>query len=804
VIPAIVKKPALAVAVLIIAGLTLSPEVFYPWKETYIGALDAQAWPGLVLAPSGGCAYAFLLRIERNEETVEGADFYYLVCEVGPHSPDGLYARVRFDLGLPFRMGAETPILMKPPPRRQVLTLEWSRRDERTVIGRLVCPEDIRVTVVHYAPWDTAPEYEVLQDGQVRGRSGRDGDPAYLMWVSGPGEPAVAAPRSIARTYLPGSDRTIAFVAGIGEGTEALISRLTRYRNAVSISDLIDEEARVYEEKRVKVRGLYAGVAESVTNSLHWGVLYQPGNHRFYMPASRTSLFTRSNNRPDPWTIRGESAFLDALAVGLESRKLAMDALAAVFETQYPNGNIPGWRSRSSGSADRSQPPLGAYVALKLFGRLGDLQILQQAYPHLQRWHAFWTEPRTNGTPRRDGNRDGLLEWGTDTALIGRDVPSWERNASGRMRAGWESGQDDLPNWDDATFNEATGTLSMNCLDLNALYALDAWSLAEIAAVLGRAADAESYRDQYEAMKKLINDRLWNEKEGFYFDRHWDGRFSVHKAASAFYTLLAGIPDQERVRRMLKRLLDPREYWGDYVIPSVSRDDPSFRPESQQSWRGAVRPAANYLVYQGLKAYRQDAVASEFARKSAEMSMRSWTSFGLSPESFDSLTGEAGGQRFHGGGPLAALVAVEECLDFTPHEGFRFGILQPEAKARMSRVLIQGRQYEVGTSNSETFLREEGEVLIVIDGGAVVRRFLYNEAEVSFDINTLKKRDIRVHLLKKGKYQILIDGRAADVFSARSRKFSVPEGEHSVLIQLLEDLEKDRPEEAPASKPAKE
>lgn len=786
-----VKKASLALALLIAAGLSLSAEVFYPWKEIYIGALDAAGWPGLAIAPSGSCAYAFLLRVERDGETAEGADLYYLVAEVGPHSPDGLYARVRFDLGLPFGMGASTPILMKPPPRRQVLTLEWSRRDERTVIGRIVCPEGVRVTLVHYAPWEIEGQYALLPDGQVRGRSGRADDPVYLLWTSQPGEPATAPGGSFAQTYLPGPDRSIAFVAGVGDGLEAVSDHIHRYRNAGTIGALIDEEGRVYEEKRVKVRGLFAGVAEAVTNGLHWGLLYQPGSHRLYMPSSRAAIHSRPDSRPDLWTIRGENAFLDALALSLESQKMALDALAAVLETQYPNGNVPGWRGASGGSADRSQPPIGAYAALKLFGRLGDLEILRRAYPALQRWHDFWTAPRASGTPRRDGNADGLLEWGADISLAGKNVPSWDRNASGRMRAAWESGQDDLPNWDDAAFNEATGTLTMNCLDLNSLYALDAWSLAEIAAVLGRAADADRYRAQYETLKALINERLWNEREGFYFDRFWDGRFSVHKAASAFYTLLAGIPDEARAQRMLKRLLDPRQFWGDYVIPSVSRDDPSFRPESQQSWRGVVRPAASYLVYQGLKAYRQDAVASEFARKSAEMALRSWTNFGLSPESFDSLTGEAGGQRFQGAGPLASLVAVEEVLDFTPQEGFRFGILKPEAKARLSRVLIQGRHYEVEASNSETLLREEGQVLVVVDGGAVVRRFLYNEAEVSFDINTLKKRQVKLRFLKKGKYQVLIDGRAVDVFSGRSRKFAVPEGEHTVLVQLLEDLEKE-------------
>jgi Mannosylglycerate hydrolase MGH1-like glycoside hydrolase domain len=786
------KRIALAAALLAAAVLVLSPEIFYPWKTTCIGSLDAAGWPGLVLAPSADCAYAFLIRVERDEETAEGADLYYLASEIGPQSPDGLFARVRYDLGLPFKLGTATPILMKPAPRRDALTFEWSRRDERIVIGRIVCPADIKVTIVHYVPWDLKGEYAVLPEGEVRGRIGPADSPPYLIWTSRPGEPAVAPPGGVARTYVPDANRIIAFAAGVGGTPAELADRLARYRNAENIGDLLDEEAGVYEEKRVKVRGLYAGVAEAVTNSLHWNVLYQPGRHRLYLPAGRAAILPRPDGRPDHWTIRGTNAFLDALAVSLESQKLAVDALTAVLETQYPGGNLPGWRGWSGGSTDRSQPPIGAYVTLKLFERLGDLDIIRGAYPYLQRWHDYWTAPRPGGTARRDGNGDGLLEWGSDKALIGKDAPSWEKNAPGRIRAGWESGQDDLPNWDDAPFNEETGTLAMNCLDLNALYALDAWSLAEMAAVLGRAADAERYRDQYERMKGLVNTRLWNEREGFYYDRFWDGRFSVHKAASAFYTLLARIPDEARAQRMLKRLLDPRQFWGDYVIPSISRDDPAFRPDSQQSWRGAVRPSANYLVYQGLKAYHLDAVASEFAQKSAEMFMRSWDSFGLSPEAFDSLTGAAAGQRFEGGGPLAALIAVEECLDFTPHEGFRFGILKPERKARLSRVLIQGRHYEVETSNGATVLKEEGETLISVGSGAVVRKFLYSEAEVSFEINSLENAKVALTLLKRGKYQLLLDGRAVDVFSGRARKFIVPEGEHVVLVQLLEDLEKDR------------
>ena len=783
------KRTALILALLLLLPGVLYPEIFYPWKQTFIGALDGPSWPGLVMAPGKDAAFGFVLRVERNGETAEGADFYYLVSEIGPHSPDGQYARIRFDLGLPFKLVKDTPVFLKPPPRNQVLTIEWSRRDETIVIGRIRCPGDLQVTLIHYFPWDSTGEYALLPDGQVRGRSGGAGRHYYQLWMHRPGEPATAPAGGLALSYDTRTDRNISFVAGVGEDPQELGDRITRYMNAKTIDIFIDEEARLYERKRVMARGLFGEVPEAIANSLNWKALYQPGNHRLYMPSGRNWIFPRPDGDPEHWTIHRGEAFYAALGLAMESQKLAVDAIRAILETQYPNGNIPNWRGRYGGTADRSQPPIGGYVVLKLFQRLGDLEFLRYAYPYLQRWHEFWTDRKPGGSIRRDGNGDGLLEWGSDAELVGKNVPSWEKNAPGRMRAAWESGQDDLPNWDDAPFNEETGTLMMNCVDLNSLYALDAWCLAEIASILGRNLDVERYRLRYERIRSLMNGRLWNDREGFYFDQYWDGRLSVHKAASGFLPLLARIPDEARAQRMLKHLLDPKKFWGDHVIPSISRDDPAFRSDKQQVWRGAIAPPMNYLVYQGLKANGFDAVASEFARKSAEMFLRSWSGFGLVPENYDSLTGEAGGRRFQSWGPLAALPAVEEYLDFTPHEGFRFGLLNPEAKGKLARIMIQGRHYEVDVSRSETSLREEGLRIVSANGGAVFRRFLYNESEVSFNIKSLRSRQIRLRLLNRGKYQLLINGLEVDIFRGNAVKFTVPEGDHIVLVQLLESLE---------------
>jgi hypothetical protein len=179
-------------------------------------------------------------------------------------------------------------------------------------------------------------------------------------------------------------------------------------------------------------------------------------------------------------------------------------------------------------------------------------------------------------------------------------------------------------------------------------------------------------------------------------------------------------------------------------------------------------------------------VAGELAQKSLALFLRSWQNFQLCPENFDSRTGEAGGQRYQSWGPLFALIAVEEYLDFTPWEGFRFGILDPEEKGKLRRLAIQGRHYQVEVSASETKLIEEDKEIVRTDGGAVFRHFLYSENEVSFECKSLKPREVKIRFLKKGKYQMMLDNQLKRIFRGDSLSFEVPDGEHSVLVQLLE------------------
>jgi len=757
-------------------------EIYYPWKDVYIGSLEGKAWAGLVFAPEENNVFAFRIRVKRGNEVADEGDLFYLISEVGPHSPEGRYARIKIDLSLPFGKGRETPILKKPPSKSSTLVFEWSRQDERTVVGKIKGPKDIEIHMIHYFPWDLSGMYRLLPDSHISGENMSSESCRYLIWMNRKGHLLTESQgKQIDLSFS--LERNLYFVAGLGENARVLRNHIYRYKNEKTIDSILKEEEKTYEKKRVKIEGVYKGVSRAITNNLFWMTLYQPEKHRIYTPAGRMWIFPKPDGTPDHWTIFEWDSFFSALEVSIESSKHAEDILRAVLETEYPNGNIPNWRGRFGGTTDRSQPPVGSYVVLKLFQKIGDMEILKFAYPYLKKWHSFWKKKKDNGQMRRDGNGDGLLEWGSDEELIAQSVPAWEKNAEGKTRAMWESGQDDLPNWDEVSFNNETGTLMMNCLDLNSLYTLDSWCLAQIASVLEMREEYESYMAEYEKMKTLVNDYLWNEKEGFYFDRYWDGRFSSKKAASNFYPLVARIPNRKNAVRMIKHLLNEKEFWGDYVLPTISRDDPAFK--DQQYWRGTIWPPTNYLVYQGLKAYNFDAIASEFAQKSSSLFLRSWENFQLCPENFDSRTGEAGGQRYQSWGPLFALIALEEYLDFTPWEGFRFGMINPEKKGRLSRISIQGRHYDIEVSPSKMELKEEGKKIVEVNGCAVFRHFLYSQNEISFEIKSLGPREIKIRFITEGKYQLEVDDQVKRIFDGKSIKVKVPEGEHTILILLL-------------------
>ncbi|MCK4836037.1 MAG: hypothetical protein KAT17_05345, partial [Candidatus Aminicenantes bacterium] len=682
------------------------------------GAFDPAFWNGLLIVKDN-TSFAFRFAIHKDNKVADGYDTFYLVEKVGPFAPDGSYAEINFNPHLPFNQDNKTQILKKTTPLSDLVRIRYSKFNQG-IVGCINIPEKIQIEIIWYTPWGETIDYCREGDALVATKGNIK---FYFFPVTSSLQNLQKKDKTL-RGLVVDNLKAFYFFAGF---TGSKISGNT-------IENVLNKQYTNYHKKRPKIIGEWEGIISSISNNLFWMKLYQPDFRRIYLPAGRRWIFPKPDGKRDLWTIFEWDAFFNALEAVVEDPSLAKSEIEAVLNTQYPTGNIPNWRSAHGGTPDRSQPPVGSFAVLKTFFRCQDLSILSQSYEHLKKWHKYWTAPGITGNPRRDGNWDGLLEWGSDTDKLFKGMPKWEQGAPGRQRAAWESGQDDLPNFDKVPFNNKTNTLTMNCLDLSSLYALDCECLRKIALLLGKNEDAKIFHEEYKTIKTKIAKILWS--KDFFYDRYWDGEFSCHKAASNFYPMIAGIPNKKQIKKMVRHLLSKKEFWGDFVIPTISRDNPAFK--DQQYWRGTIWPPTNYLVYQGLKRYKLDKIASQFAIKSASLFLKSWKNFGLCRENYHSISGEGGGQRYQSWGPLFALILLEDFIDISPFDGFRVGNLAAKSKNTIQNIRIQNQIYTLVTDDKTFTLYQENIKFFAFEGKAVLRHINIKPESIEFEAHVIE------------------------------------------------------------------
>lgn len=136
-------------------------------------------------------------------------------------------------------------------------------------------------------------------------------------------------------------------------------------------------------------------------------------------------------------------------------------------------------------------------------------------------------------------------------------------------------------------------------------------AMALIAARLGKIKDEAQYRQKAEALRRLIQKRMWSEADGMFLDiDSRTGKFIHVKTWTNFVPLWAGIATPEQAHTTIEHhLLNPREFWSTHGIRTLAPDEPLYNPVSGY-WRGPVWVISNYLLMHGLMnyGYHQQAV----------------------------------------------------------------------------------------------------------------------------------------------------------------------------------------------------
>ena len=400
-------------------------------------------------------------------------------------------------------------------------------------------------------------------------------------------------------------------------------------------------------EARAAEFGELAEAWLAVTSGFAWNTVYEPRHRRVVPTVGRLW-----NQEYGGVALFGWDNFFLGYLASLESRELALAAIVEHLRGHTAEGFLPNDnRGNGSKSWDRSQPPVGGLMVREVYRRFPERWFLEAVFDPLLAWNRWWPEARGNG---------GLLSYGSHEATN----PFAEPVARTKTAAGYESGMDDSPMYEDVPFNRERNVLELQDVGLTSLYIADCRALAELARLLGRAAEADELEARAAAFGAAL-DTLWVEARGYYLNYRTDlGRPSERRSPTLFYPLLAGVASEARAGRLIREhLLNPGEFWGEFVLPSTTRDDPSF--PRQRYWKGAIWPPLNFLTYLGLRRAGDRATAAELSARSLDMFLREWRRKGYVSENISSITGTGDDERlssdpFHSWGALFGIMAFIE------------------------------------------------------------------------------------------------------------------------------------------------
>ncbi len=229
--------------------------------------------------------------------------------------------------------------------------------------------------------------------------------------------------------------------------------------------------------------------------------------------------------------------------------------------------------------AEVTKPPILAWAALKLHETDHDFDFLREIYIPLVSWNAWWFS-------MNDDDVDGIAQYNHP----------------------YSSGLDDSPLWDYG--------MPVESPDLNTYLCVQMGSLAMIAERLGLKAEGAMWRRRAAAIVGRMIDHFWDEEAGLFWATHHHEPIRV-KTPFNLYPLWTGqLPEHIR-NRLIGHLTNPDEFWNEYVIPTVARDDEHFDPVTM--WRGPVWVNINYFFIEALQQIGETALATQLRTKTLDL-----------------------------------------------------------------------------------------------------------------------------------------------------------------------------------------
>ncbi|MCC8145053.1 MAG: hypothetical protein LIO93_01155, partial [Bacteroidales bacterium] len=244
-----------------------------------------------------------------------------------------------------------------------------------------------------------------------------------------------------------------------------------------------------------------------------------------------------------------------------------------------------GVENAQDDSPNLINPPIFSWAEVENYKVTGDKSRFEHILPVLEKYFEF-----------------------VEKARCGTDTPHKLYWSNGQA-----SGMDNTPR-DTGRPNAHHSADHQGWVDMSSQMVIQCNNLATICEELGYTEKAEKYRTKANEIAERINQWLWNEEEGIYYDVNVQGKHTNWKTAACFWPMLAGITTPEQDNKLEEHLRNPDEFWREMIFPSLAASHPEYKSNGGY-WRGAAWAPTNYAIIKGLEMVGKNAFAAEAAEK---------------------------------------------------------------------------------------------------------------------------------------------------------------------------------------------
>jgi hypothetical protein len=470
------------------------------------------------------------------------------------------------------------------------------------------------------SPVNSKENYLVVEAGLLWNREGSIGRTGDQLTAS-LGDRTIA----VFTTETPVADAySVTSAPHLAFSTEKALGICTgKQRSLGEINTIIDKQRRTTEQ-RISSYGPLSESFQAMQTILAWNATYDAPNERVISPVSRLW-----SNGWGGFVLFDWDTYFASYMYALFNKDLAYANAIEITKAITPEGFIPNYQSPyGQTSFDRSQPPIGSTVIMEMYKKYKEKWLLEEVYQELLTWNRWWPKHR---------DRNGFLCWGSDPVAKGvKTIESHNLQA-----AAFESGLDNSPMYDSIPFNTETNTMELADVGLMSMYIMDCNSLAAMATEIGLKQDAAELKKRAAQYARPLRG-MWDEKSGIFLNQRIDTKEKTYRLSPTnFYPLLAGVCTQAQAERMMKEhYFNPEEFHGEYVLPSIARNDSAFK--DNEYWRGRIWGPMNFLVYMGMQQYKLPEARADLIKRSKALLMKNWKKEGGIYENYNTVTGEGG------------------------------------------------------------------------------------------------------------------------------------------------------------------